>query len=208
MTEIFEKLTAVVDWLFAETISPIFRLVGEGLELLILKPLLLLHLPVSLQVAAVGVLTGIVSQIIRKVMRVEGKEAAFQRKFAARRSLQQPIDELEDWKARDMLYRASDRELDEHFNTYLAQRFARYVAVYLLPICLAMFWLETALPPGQLTVGSEGRAYVFVLPDKIFGIEGLSVSLVFLTAYILFHIVFFTVRKGWKSKWNRRLCTQ
>lgn len=164
-----------------------------------LKPLTLLHLPVVLQIAAVGVLTGMFSQLLRKVMRVEEKEASFQRKFAAKKSLQQPIAGLEDWKARDVLYRASDKELDEDFNTYLAQRFARYGFVYLLPIFGTLFWLETALPPEKLVVRQSG-AYVLALPENAYGVEGFTVSMVFLVVYLVFQIVFFGVKKRWKRK--------
>ena len=207
--EFFEKLIAALDWLFAEAISPLFRLVGEGFEFAVLKPLILLNLPVAYQVAVIGVLTGMISQLIRMLIRAEQKETAFQQKFAAKKSLQQPIADVADWKARDVLYRASDRELDEDFNVYLAQRFARYGIVYMLPIFMLLFWLESVLPKETLVSGSNGIYYALSLPHNNFGFEGLTVSTVFLVSYVLFQIAFFSLRKNLRKRRKfERLCLQ
>lgn len=207
--EIFGKLPALLDWLFAEAISPLFRLIGEGFELVVLKPLILLHLPLVYQVAVIGVLTGMLSQLIRALIRAEEKETAFQRKFAAKKSLQQPIADVADWKARDFLYRASDHELDDDFNTYLAHRFARYGLVYLLPIFTTLFWLESVLPEEALVAGSSGGLYILMMPVNGLGLEGLTVSVVFLCSYVLFHLLFFPLRKTWKKGGKfKQLCVQ
>lgn len=193
------NLSDILDWLFESVVSPIFVYIAQGLELVILKPLMIIGFPPALQVAFVGFITGMLTLFLRKYIRVEEKEAVFQQLFEAKKAAQKPIDHLSDWKTRDVLYRASDKELDESFNTYLAQRFARHGIVYLLPIFFALFWLDNVMP-HKGGAASPGAKFVLILPDNSYGIEGLSVSFVFFVAYILTLIAFSVVKKRYGHK--------
>lgn len=194
----------VIDWIFEVVISPVFQLIGRGLEMLILKPLDLLHLPVAFQVAVVAVGTGLLSMRLRQVLKAEEKTRAFQEKFAAQKAEQSSLRELPDWKEREVLYRASDKAIDEHFNVYLAQLFARNGMVYLLPLFFALFWLETVFTREEL-MARLGHPYVFSILENSYGIEGLPVSFVFLAVYVVTLIVSFQVRKRRNFKKTRQL---
>ncbi len=174
----------ILDWLFESLLSPFFTFIGMGLELIIIKPLEALHVPVLGQVILVAVATALLSRLLRRWLKVVQKDQLFKEKFTAQRSLQKNIDLLDDWKARESLYRHTDSEIDEDFNTYLAQRFARHMQVYMIPLFLSQYWLSTVLPAEKLT-SQLGSSYLIDLSDKGWAMQGVSITVVFLLAYII-----------------------
>lgn len=191
---IFDYIVHLFDLLFVRVVQPFFVFLGQGLEFLIIAPLSFLSVPVSLQVGVVAVLTGLLSMLLRVLLNVEKKEFAFKHAFTKKREEQQNIKMLSDWKTRDFLYRTSDKEIDEKYNTYLAQRFARHGIVYLLPVFFALFWLENLFSPETLTL-LHGYPFLIPLPDNSYGIDGLSVPFVFLLSYVPTLLVCFWIRK-------------
>jgi len=198
MNVIVEKIIGLFDWLYQALVGPFFAGIGWGLEWLVFRPLDSLHASVALQIVVVAVLTGLISLVIRRLVRSEEKDKAFRKAFAEKKAEQQNIDLLTDWKTRDLLYRTTDQDIDEGFNTYLAQRFSRHVAIYLLPIFSALFWLNGAFPADEL-LRRVGAPYVVVLPANGYGVDGLTVSFIFLLSYILALICLFQVRKFEKT---------
>ena len=178
-----QNILLILDWLFESIVSPVFLLAGRGLELLMLKPLDALHAPVVWQLILAAVITALLSRYLRTLFRVEQKEQEFKEKFSAEKAKQQDIKLLEDWKTRDEFYKACDQELDEDFNTYLAQRIGRYVGVYLLPLFLVLFWLNSVFSTQEL-LSRNGSPFVVSLSGWSLGIEGLNVTFVFLVAYV------------------------
>lgn len=162
MIEIINQISNLLDWLFAVGISPLYHLICQGLAYITLKPLALLHTPLPLQVLLMGILFGFLSRRLRHLLRVHEYENRFQKSFAAKKENQQHLDAIEDWKLRQELYKYSDSELDDDYNTYLAHRFAQHGVVYLLPIFFAMAWLEQVLPTAaplfHLGIADLGRA--------------------------------------------------
>jgi len=162
-----ETIILILDRLYGQLISPAVALFAHGLEFVLLGPMGLLHFPAALQVAVLGGLTGLLSLWLRHRLRIREREQRFLQEFGELKKIQQPIAALDDWKARDVLYRTSDQLLDEEFNTYLAQRFAWHVMTYLLPIFCVLAWID-ALP-------GSGFARAMSLP----------VPAVFLGAYVV-----------------------
>jgi uncharacterized membrane protein (DUF106 family) len=191
---IVEKIIGLFDWLYQILVGPFFAGIGRGLEWLVLRPLDSLHASIALQIVVVAVLTGLLSLVIRRLLRAEEKDRAFRKIFAAKKAEQQDIDLLPDWKTRDVLYRTTDRDIDEDFNTYLSQRFSRHVAVYLLPIFLALYWLNSVFPADEL-LRRIGAPYAIPLPANRYGLEGLPVTFVFLAAYVTALFCLFQARK-------------
>ncbi len=194
MITLSDTITGWLDWLFAAIVFPVFAGMAQGLDLLLLRPLNLLHVPIALQTVIIAVLTGCLSLAIRALVKVEKKEAQFKERFLEKRSSQQNLELISDWKTRDSFYRSTDSDIDEDFNTYLAQRFARHTASYLLPIFLVLYWLENALPTEKLRE-LVGVPYALPLPTNRYDIEGLSVPFIFLLAYAAGLICLFKARK-------------
>lgn len=174
MEQITRYLTDFLDTIFFSVISPVFSVVGSGLELMLLAPLRLIQLPVALQVTLVAVLTALVSLRLRQWMRVEEKEEAFRMRFQASKEQQQDLKLISDWKSRETYAKTIDDEIDQEFNTYLAGRFVRYGVVYLLPLFLTQFWLGEVIDD----------TFVLVVPTAS-GPAGLSQMAVFLFCYCL-----------------------
>lgn len=193
---IMDLTNAVLGWLFTSLVSPFFSLLGRGLELLLLRPLDLIGLPVVVQVAVVGMLAGLLSLFLRRQLRVGEREDTFIAAFTAKKERQQDFALLNDWKTRDLFFRVSDRDLDEDFNTYLAHRFALHGMVYLLPILFTLFWLDTVFSPDEL-ISRVGVAAAMPLPPNSYGMTGVPVALVFFIFYLL--ILF-------AAGWRRRRC--
>ncbi len=78
----------------------------------------------------------------------------------------------------------TDDELNDDFNTYLANHYARYVTVYLLPVFLVLAWLNTVFSDSVLQK-VVGIPYAIPVPKNHFLIQGLSVTAVFLLSYLL-----------------------
>lgn len=194
-----ELFVTILDRFFEFWIVPMFAFFSRGLESVFLKPLDFLQVPVAFQVMVVGLLTALLSLLLRRWLRVEEKEQNFTKAFSAKKDSQKNFRLLPDWKAREVFFRASDNELDEDFNTYLAQRFARHGMVYLLPIFFVLFWLDNVLPKEEL-IRRIGGPYTIMLPKNSYGVEGLPVPFVFLAAYVLSLLCVASLRKGRKIK--------
>ena len=184
MDILIQKLTFGLDWLFESILGPFFSLLGSGLELLFLKPLEVVHVPISGQIIIAAVATALFSRLLRRLLKVEEKEKLFKEKFTAQRTQQKNIDLLKDWKTRDSLYRFTDKEIDEDFNTYLAQRFARYMQIYMIPLFLILHWLNTVFSAEQL-ISLQGSPYLVDYTDMGWSVQGLNVTAVFLLSYII-----------------------
>jgi hypothetical protein len=191
---ILDTITGGLDWLFTVLVAPVFAGIAQGLDFLLLRPLSFLNIPIALQTIIIAALAGCLSLAIRALLNIEKKEGLFRERFVDKRIRQKNIELISDWKTRDAFYRTTDTDIDEDFNTYLAQRFARHTAAYLLPIFLTLYWLETALPKEKL-VEVVGGPYALALPANGYGIEGLSVPFVFLVAYAFSLIGLFVARK-------------
>ena len=190
-----ESFNRLLDWLYFGVITPLFRAVGWVLGLVFIRPLAWLHTPIWLHVALLGALTAVLSLQIRHVLGVDEKVAKFNAMFAEKRRRQQNLQFIPDKYSREALYRVTDDELNHDFNTYLANHYARYVTVYLLPVFLTLAWLNTVFSDSFLR-HMVGVPYVIGMPITIFGIQGLTVTAVFLLAYILTLMVgFFLKRK-------------
>ncbi|MBC8316649.1 MAG: hypothetical protein H8E41_02000 [Desulfobulbaceae bacterium] len=183
MDTLIQQFIFILDWFFESLISPFFTLIGMGLEWIIIKPLMVLHVPVLWQVILVAVATALLSRLLRRWMKVVQRDQLFKEKFTAQRLQQKNIDLLNDWKARDSLYRYTDNEIDEDFNTYLAQRFARHMQVYMIPLFLSQYWLSTVFPSEKL-ISQFGSPYLIDLSDKGWAMQGVSITVVFLLAYV------------------------
>ena len=175
-----------MDLLYFEIISPVFVLIGRGLDILLIQPMQFLHIPLVLQIMFIALLTGMLSMLIRRLLGVEQKDAAFRAVFAARKEAQDDLKLISDWKSRETFAKTIDNEIDNDFNSYLAERFARHGMVYLLPIFLSLFWLEhSPLPNGIL----------LYLPDNRFGVQGIYPQFVFLLTYCLVLFTYFKIRR-------------
>ncbi len=179
-------ISDLLDTLYFEIISPVFVVLGRGLDLLLIQPLQLLQIPPALQIICIASLTALLSLALRRLVRVEEKEAAFKAAFARKKAAQDDLKLISDWKSRETFAKTIDQDIDQDFNSYLAGRFAGHGIVYLLPIFLSLFWLENSpLPSGIL----------FYLPDNRFGIEGIYPQFIFLVTYCGVLFTFFKLRR-------------
>jgi len=182
MNVMLDTITQLLDRLFTAGVSPLIRLLCQGLETCLLGPLATLGAPPAFQVVAMGVLFAMLSRRLRKWLRVEKYEARFTDAFNAKRDCQRHLNDIPDWKLRDSLFRATDSDLDEDYNTYLAHRFAQHGIIYVLPVLFALAWLDNLFSPHQALPG--GGEYLLRLPANSFGIAGLSVAFLFLAGYL------------------------
>jgi ABC-type transport system involved in cytochrome bd biosynthesis fused ATPase/permease subunit len=190
MEQLLKTITKLLDFLYFEVISPVFIVIARGLDMLLIQPLQFLQVPTVLQVMVIAILTGLLSMTIRRLLRVEAKEAAFKATFTQKKDAQDDLKLISDWKSRETFAKTIDNDIDQDFNSYLAERFARHGMVYLLPIFLSLFWLEnTSLPSGIL----------FYLPENRFGIQGIYPQFVFLLTYCLALFTFFRLRRKKKT---------
>jgi len=185
--ELFLKtISELLDSLYFEIISPVFVVLGRGLDLLLIQPLQLLQVPVILQIMCVAMLTTLFSLTLRRLVKVEEKDAVFKTAFARKKAAQDDLKLISDWKSRETFAKTIDQDIDQDFNSYLAGRFARHGIVYLLPIFLSLFWLENSpLPSGIL----------FYLPENRFGMEGIYPQFIFLMTYCGVLFTFFRLRR-------------
>jgi len=185
MAHLLKIISSALDFLYFELISPGFVIVAKGLDMLVIQPLQFLQIPPVLQIMFVAFLTGMLSMAIRRLVRVEEKEAAFKKTFTQKKDAQDDLKLISDWKSRETFAKTIDNDIDNDFNGYLAERFARHGMVYLLPIFLSLFWLENVL----------GSTILFSLPENRFGIQGIYPQFVFLLTYCLVLVIFFSVRR-------------
>jgi hypothetical protein len=66
--------------------------------------------------------------------------------------------------------------------------------VYLLPLFLVLFWLNSVFPAQEL-LARYGSPFIISLTGWPAGIKGFSVTFVFLGAYLLSLICFYAARK-------------
>jgi uncharacterized membrane protein (DUF106 family) len=191
-------LNQILDWIYFGIITPVFRLIGWLLSLVFIKPLAALHTPIWLHVAILGLLTAAFSHYVRHLLRVDEKVARFNELFAEKRRRQMDLQMIPDKYSREALYRVTDDELNSDFNSYLANHYARYVTVYMLPIFLILAWLNRVFSSSVL-VARYGVPYVVSVPENRFGVQGLSVTAIFLLTYIVGLITGFFLKKKRKK---------
>ncbi len=189
-----ELFNEICDWLFYGIIEPLFLGLSRVLSGLLLVPMEMVHLPVWLQVSLVAMFTALFSLALRTLLRVDEKVHRFNEIFTEKRRRQQDLQLIPDKYSRDALYRVTDEELNEMYNTYLAYHYARYVTIYLLPIFLVLAWLNNHFSEAVLRQ-RLGSAMVIRLPENGFGVQGLSVTFIFLVVYILCLIAGFRYRR-------------
>ena len=183
--QLLKTVSRLLDSLYFEIISPAFIFVAKGLDVLLIQPLQFLQVPPVLQIMFIAFLTGMLSMAIRHLVRVEEKEAAFKSTFTKKKDAQDDLKLISDWRSRETFAKTIDNDIDNDFNSYLAERFARHGMVYLLPIFLSLFWLENVLDSGIL----------YELPENRFGIQGIYPQFVFLLTYCLVLVAYFKVRR-------------
>ncbi len=196
---LYNAFLDIVDWIYGALIAPLFAFMSKALEQILLYPMDTVGIPIGVQIVIIGTLAAILSQMLRKASRVDKKEEAFRKMFMEKKAEQEHFKMISDWKKRQLLYETSDKELDELFNTYLAQRFSRYGLIYLLPIFLTLFWLDTVRPARLLEV-IYGHPFAVTLPDNPFNIPGLSIPAMFIVSYLIVTMTFFSVKKRIRSQ--------
>jgi hypothetical protein len=175
----------VLDGLYDGFIKPLFMTIGQGLELVLLQPLAALGTPLSLQVAAVGGLTAMLSFFIHRLCKTEQADQAFKEQFTAKRAQRDELRALAGYPARERLEKVVDDDIDEDYNQYLAGKFARFGTTYLLPIFLVNFWLE------KVFGGTTG----FAFPARGWEIAQLSTQQLFFIFYLATLIGGYMLRK-------------
>jgi len=187
-------VNSILDAIYYGILQPLFLGVKNLLDFIFLDGLALLSVPPSGQVMVVAVCTVFFAMCIRSVLDLENKDRVFRKKFTAQKAQRDTISIVPDLQQRDALFTSADQSIDEDFNTYLAQHYFRYVLIYLLPLFLVMAWLNTSLDDRVLPVVS-GQPYLFLLPSHPFGMQGVSVTLLFLLSYIAALIAGFQLKK-------------
>ncbi|MBM9518937.1 hypothetical protein JWG39_03795 [Desulforhopalus vacuolatus] len=193
-----ELLNTLLDYIFYRGIQPLILCVRDLFTFIFLDTMSLAGIPYSGQVVIIAVSTVLFAFLLRKWLDVETKEKIFQKKFAAQKAERDNITVIPDKNNRDAMFTSADQSIDEDFNIYLAQHYFRYVLIYLLPIFLVMAWLNSTLDEKVLPVVSE-HPYLFLLPSKPFGMEGVSVTLLFLFSYLVSLIAGFQLKKRYFS---------
>lgn len=185
MEQIIKTISTLLDLLYFEVVGPAFLLFARGLDMLLIQPLQFLHVPPFLQVMVIALTTVLVSISLRRLLKVDEKDAAFKAVFTARKAGQDDLCLISDWKSRETFAKAIDDEIDKDFNVYLAERFARHGMVYLLPIFLSLFWLEQVMENNLL----------WPLPANSYNIPGISIQLVFLLTYCFVLLIYFRITR-------------
>ncbi len=196
---LMQIVNTILDAIYYGMLQPLFLGAKVLLDVVFLDSLALLSISKSGQVIVVAVCTVLFAFLLRRLLAVEVKEKVFRVKFAAQKAERDTIGIIPDPKNRNALYTSADQSIDEDFNTYLAQHYFRYVLIYLLPLFLVMAWLNNSLDESVLPVVS-GQAYLFVLPSHPLGMQGISVTLLFLSSYIISLIVGFQLKKRFFRK--------
>ncbi len=173
----FEAMISMLDWLWVDLIVPVMSMAGEGLYRISIGAFSSLGIPISFSIFLIGILTSIVSLIIRVILKVDMRERVFQKKIQRKRELQEGISAIGDWKVQQVLSKAIDEEIDEVYNTFLSYKFAWFGSMYLLPIFLVLYWLDT-IPE------INGVRFVVEFPPNPLGLPGLSVALTFFLGYL------------------------
>jgi hypothetical protein len=194
-----ETVNNILDLVFYKGIQPLILFIKDLLDIVFLRSLSLLSVPYWAQVVFIAICLVLLAFGLRKWLNVERKEKIFRKKFVAQKTKRDTITIIPDKRNRDALLSSADQSIDEDFNTYLAQHYFRYVLVYLLPIFLVMSWLNNSLDDRILPVVS-GQTYLFLLPSHPLGMQGISVTFLFLSSYIFFLIAGFQLKKQFFRK--------
>ena len=187
-----DMLNDLTGRLYYGLIAPLFAFFVSFLNVVFVKPLMFLHFPLWLHISLLGVLTALLSLYLRKRLHAEEKSREFNTVFAEKRRRQHDLQLITEKHSREALYKATDEELNDDFNTYLAHHYARYVMIYLLPVFLVMAWLNSVFSESML-LSRLGHPFVLKVPANSFGISGLSVTSVFLLTYVLCLIIGFQI---------------
>ncbi len=176
----------IIDWFYSALLVPFLSAIATALNWTLLYPMERAGLPLGIQVTILALITASVSLALRTTLKVEAKEEEFKRLFTEKKALQEEFRQVEDWKKRKLLYDSTDKELDEEFNTYLAQRFSRYGIVYLLPFFTTMLWFDSVRPRAVLKE-LYGTPYALTFTGATpLEAQGLSVAALFTICYLLF----------------------
>ncbi len=189
----------ILDFIFYRVIYPVLLFIRQIFDGIFIGSMSLLSIPYSYQVVIIAICTVCFAFALRKWLDVEAKEKIFRTKFVAQKAKRDDIAIVPDKKDRDAMYTSADQSIDEDFNVYLAQHYFRYVLIYLLPLFLVMAWLNDSLDE-QVLITISGHSYLFLTPSHPMGMEGVSVTLLYLLSYVFFLIVGFQVKKLFFSK--------
>ncbi len=192
-------VNSLLDYIFYKGIQPLAQFIQNLFTFLFLDTMSFLGISSSGQVVIVAAATVLLAFILRKVLNVEHKDRIFREKFAAQKAERDTIALVAEKKERDMMFDSADKSIDEDFNTYLAHHYFRYVLIYLLPIFLVMAWLNDVFNEQRLTTVS-GHPYLFLFPTKPMGMEGASVTMLFLLSYLILLAIGFQIKKRWIAK--------
>ncbi len=184
IASIRETFLKFLDLIFYELISPFFHFIWQALDFVILGPLRFVNAPPVVQIALVAMFTAIFCFFLRYLFQVEKKERTFQKTFLKQKAQRDELHHINDWKMREQLAKTMDNEIDEKFNIYLADRFVRYGLVYLLPMFLTLFWVETSI----------GTQAVLFLPKIFESPISLPSPVIFLASYLITFVVLFKKR--------------
>lgn len=190
----FEWINSYLDKLYFGVVEPLFLFISEILNLIFIKPFTVLHLPLWLHISFLAVITACLSFYLRKVFKVEEKLSEFNEIFTEKQRRQQDLQLIPEKYSRQALYKVTDDELNEDYNTYLAHHYVRYVLIYLLPILLIMAWLNSVFSE-EFLIQHQGTPYILTVPANRYGIEGVTLTVVFLLAYIFSLIIGFRLRR-------------
>ena len=189
----------ILDFIFYRVIYPVLLFIRQIFDGIFIGSMSLLSIPYGYQVVIIAICTVCFAFALRKWLDVEAKEKIFRTKFVAQKAKRDDIAIVPDKKDRDAMYTSADQSIDEDFNVYLAQHYFRYVLIYLLPLFLVMAWLNDSLNE-QVLITISGHSYLFLTPSHPMGMEGVSVTLLYLLSYVFFLIVGFQVKKRIFSK--------
>ncbi len=189
----------ILDFIFYRVIYPVLLFIRQIFDGIFIGSMSLLSIPYGYQVVIIAICTVCFAFALRKWLDVEAKEKIFRTKFVAQKAKRDDIAIVPDKKDRDAMYTSADQSIDEDFNVYLAQHYFRYVLIYLLPLFLVMAWLNDSLNE-QVLITISGHSYLFLTPSHPMGMEGVSVTLLYLLSYVFFLIVGFQVKKLFFSK--------
>ncbi len=184
------ELNNFLDKIYYAAIVPFFALGGRMLYFIFIQPMVCLDFPVSLQICVLAVLIALCSFALRHLLQVDEKTRAFNAQFAKKREQQQALQLITDKYSREALYRITDEDLNAQYNYFLAHHYARYVIIYMLPLFLTLAWLNQVYSTAVL-----GTPFVITIPANDFGVQGFSVTFLFLLTYVTCLIIGFRFLK-------------
>ena len=174
-----QLVNSILDWVWLGLIAPTASFMGDLLEMCTLAPMNTVGIPLVIQVAVIGGLAASLSICIKRLLKVEEKEAGYLEEIERKKhAAQDALSAIGDWKVKEVLQNASDSEIDEIYNTYISKKFAWFGSTYLVPVFITLFWLDTRHRIGQ-------HRFLVEFHDSSLGVPGLSVPLVFFFGYCM-----------------------